>query len=233
MAWLACSINAPPMLVAKGRAFPNLSQPISSTSNNSIHPFATVKSCASLSGALAIIQITIPLSTSLTITPSRSNYPSPGQPITSLRTPTAHAGPSCGCITRAQVQSIAGCLKLSERHVRRILEAFERDGFASLEERRTRPVDHPANQLTLPLMKEILDIQNEHPRAGKFRVRGLLGKQKESDEIPSLATVGRAMARNRQFHGAPPPWSTDKRPEEDDEQLKHSPYRPEYRHQYW
>ncbi len=117
--------------------------------------------------------------------------------------------------------------------MRRILEAFERDGFAGLEDQRTRPVDHPANQLTLPLMKEILDIQNEHPRAGKFRVRGLLGKQKESDEIPSLATVGRAMARNRQFHGAPPPWSTDKRPEEDDEQLKHSPYRPEYRHQYW
>ena len=34
--------------------------------------------------------------------------------------------------------SIAGCLKLSRRHVHNILEAFERDGFAGLEDHRTR-----------------------------------------------------------------------------------------------
>ena len=56
-------------------------------------------------------------------------------------------------------KSIAGCLKLSERHVRRILAAFEQDGFTGLEDQRSRPPDHPANQLTLPLLKEVLDFQ--------------------------------------------------------------------------
>ncbi len=37
-------------------------------------------------------------------------------------------------------QSIAGCLKLSRQHVWHILRAFERDGFAGLEDRRTRPL---------------------------------------------------------------------------------------------
>jgi hypothetical protein len=62
-------------------------------------------------------------------------------------------------------QSIAGCLKLSRTHVYTILEAFARDGFAGLEEQRTRPPQHPGNQLTLPFLKEVLDIQREYPRA--------------------------------------------------------------------
>src|SRR6266508_1949285 len=73
-------------------------------------------------------------------------------------------------------QSIAGCLKLSERHIRRLLAAFVQDGFAGLEDQRTRPADHPANQLTLPFLKEVLSIQTDYPRAGRFRVRGLLGQ---------------------------------------------------------
>jgi transposase len=44
-------------------------------------------------------------------------------------------------------QSIAGCLKLSRTHVYTILDAFARDGFAGLEDQRTRPPDHPENQL--------------------------------------------------------------------------------------
>jgi putative transposase len=132
-----------------------------------------------------------------------------------------------------QVQSIAGCLKLSERHVRRILAAFERDGFAGLEDKRQRPTDHPANQLTLPLMQDILGIQRAHPRAGKFRVRGLLGKQKKTRTLPSTATIGRAMARNRALHNAPPPWRSDKQPQNADGEVKQMRYHPEYRHQYW
>jgi len=84
-------------------------------------------------------------------------------------------------------QSIAGCLKLSERHVRRIIAAFEHDGFAGLEDQRTRPPDHPANQLTLPFLKEVLDIQRDYPRAGRFRVRGLLEQRmKTSHRVKRL-----------------------------------------------
>jgi hypothetical protein len=42
-------------------------------------------------------------------------------------------------------QSIAGCLTLSRTHVYTMLDACERDGFAGLEEPRTRPPQHPGN----------------------------------------------------------------------------------------
>lgn len=129
-------------------------------------------------------------------------------------------------------QSIAGCLKLSERHVRRILAAFEQDGFAGLEDQRTRPPSHPANQLTLPFLAEVLEIQREYPRAGRFRVRSLL-EQRSEDAPPSDATVGRAMAHNRQFHGAPEPWISAKPPDTPDTEPKEMRYQPRYRHQYW
>jgi hypothetical protein len=74
-------------------------------------------------------------------------------------------------------KSIAGHLGLSRQHVWHIVESFKRDGFAGLEEQRTRPASHPANQLTLPFLKEVLDIQQEYPRAGRFRVRGLLAER--------------------------------------------------------
>ncbi len=129
-------------------------------------------------------------------------------------------------------KSIASCLQLSERHVRRIIAAFEQDGFAGLEDHRTRPVDHPANQLTLPFLKTVLDIQREYPRAGRFRVRGLLEQRLERN-VPSEATVGRAMALNRDLHGAPGPWSSDQPAQEADVVLKHLPYLPVHRHLFW
>ncbi len=128
-------------------------------------------------------------------------------------------------------KSIAGCLKLSRSHVYHLLTAFAQDGFTGLEDKRTRPSDHPANQLSLPFLKEVLDIQQEYPRAGRFRVRGLLTAQ-PGQALPSERTVGRAMALNRQFHGAPGPWSTDQQPEVVDEP-KELPYTPTERHQYW
>ena len=134
-------------------------------------------------------------------------------------------------------KSIAGCLKVSRRQVGRIIDAFEQEGFAGLEDQRTRPPNHPENQMTLPLFKEILDIQNEYPRAGRFRVRGLLEKQYKDqgrdEELPSEATVGRAMALNRQFHDAPGPWQSKKDEIEPDTTPKYLPYRPEYRHHIW
>ena len=63
-------------------------------------------------------------------------------------------------------KSIANCLRLSRTHVYTILEAFEKDGFEGLEDHRRRPPHHPENQLTLPFLKEVLDLQHEYPRAG-------------------------------------------------------------------
>jgi putative transposase len=134
-------------------------------------------------------------------------------------------------------KSTAGCLRLSARHVSRIIQAFEQDGFAGLEDQRTRPPNHPANQMSLPFLKEVLDVQKEYPRAGKFRVRGLLEKQYQEqardEQPPSERTVSRAMALNRQFHEAPGPWQSKKDDIEPDTTPKYLPYRPEYRHHMW
>jgi len=132
-----------------------------------------------------------------------------------------------------QQRSIAGILHLSRQHVGEIVAAFKRDGFAGLEDQRTRPADHPANQLSLPFLKEVLEVQREHPRAGRFRVRGLVAKR-TGREPPSERTVGRAMALNRQVHGAPPAWTTDRPdPSAPDGVVKEIPYEPTHRHRYW
>ncbi len=129
--------------------------------------------------------------------------------------------------------SIAGCLKLSRQHVWHILQAFARDGFAGLEDQRTRPATHPANQLSLPFLTEVLNTQQEYPRAGRFRVRGLLAKR-TGREPPSERTIGRAMAINRRHHGAPAAWVTDRPdPSAPDGVVKEMLYEPTHRHRYW
>jgi Integrase core domain/Homeodomain-like domain len=130
-------------------------------------------------------------------------------------------------------QSIAGYLGLSRQHVGHILRAFARDGFAGLEDQRTRPPTHPANQLTLPFLTEVLAVQRDYPRAGRFRVRGLVA-QRTGKAPPSEATVGRAMALNRRHHGAPPAWTTDRPdPAEPDGVVKDMPYALTHRHRFW
>jgi transposase InsO family protein len=129
-------------------------------------------------------------------------------------------------------KSIAGCLKLSRRHVGRIIKAFNKDGFTGLEDHRSRPQNHPDNQMTLPFLKDVLDLQKEYPRAGEFRVHGILQKQSEQ-EVPSVRTVGRAMAVNREFHDAPPPWQSDKKALGEAGIAKFLRYRPHYRHDLW
>jgi Winged helix-turn helix len=54
-------------------------------------------------------------------------------------------------------KSRADGLKLSRSHVYTIPEAFERDGFAGLEDQRTRPPQHPDNPLSLPSLTEVLE----------------------------------------------------------------------------
>jgi putative transposase len=129
-------------------------------------------------------------------------------------------------------KSIADCLKLSRTHVYTILEAFKRDGFEGLEDQRRRPPEHPANQLSLPFFKAVLDLQQEYPRAGRFRIHGLLEQQRQ-EPPPSERTVGRAMAINRQFHGAPGPWTSARDEQPAQVSLLHLPYRPDYPHQMW
>ncbi len=132
-----------------------------------------------------------------------------------------------------QQRSIARVLDLSHQHVWEIITAFKRDGFVGLEDKRTRPAAHPANQLSLPFMKDLLDVQREYPRAGRFRMRGLLAKR-TGTEPPSESTVGRAMAINRQVHGAPAAWVTDRPdPSAPDGVVKSLPYEPTHRHRYW
>ncbi len=129
-------------------------------------------------------------------------------------------------------QSIANCLHVSRKHVWHILEVFKQEGFAGLEDQRSRPGAHPENQLSLPLLKEVLDVQEEHPRAGRFRVRGIVAQR--TGEVPSEATIGRAMAINREHHGAPPAWSTDRIDDDPHAgEVKFIPFTPTYRHRYW
>ena len=129
-------------------------------------------------------------------------------------------------------QSIAGCLKMARSHVYAIIAAFERDGFEGLEDQRTRPSPHPDDQLTLPFLKEVLDLQQEYPRAGRFRIHGLLEHQYGA-ALPSVSTVGRAMAINRRVHGAPGPWQSARDEHEAETEPRHLPYRPHYRHHLW
>lgn len=128
--------------------------------------------------------------------------------------------------------SIAGCLKLARSHVYRILEAFDKEGFEGLEDHRTRPPHHPGNQLDLPFLKTVLDLQHEYPRAGRFRIHGLLDQQLD-EKPPSEPTVGRAMAINRQFHGAPGPWKSARDEQPEPVSYNHLPYRPDYPHHMW
>src|SRR5262249_42623625 len=75
-------------------------------------------------------------------------------------------------------------------------------------------------------------LQQAYPRAGGFRINGLLGQHRE-EAPPSERTVGRAMALNRQFHGAPGPWPSARDAQADMPSFKHLPYRPAYRHHLW
>ena len=127
-------------------------------------------------------------------------------------------------------KSIAKLLKLSRRHVTTLIQAFEEDGFAGLEDKRTRPVNHPDNQMTLPFMEEVFQAQLEYPDAGRFRLHGVL-EQQMGEDTPSESTVGRAMNHNRLWRGAPHPLKKDQAAEK--REPAELPYKPLYHHQYW
>jgi transposase len=129
-------------------------------------------------------------------------------------------------------QSIANCLGLSRKHVWHILTVFQQEGFAALEDQRTRPATHPENQLTLPFLAEVLEVQQEYPRAGRFWAQGIVAQR--TGQAPSGATIGRAMAINRLHRDALPAWSTDRQDEDPSAGVvKALLYEPTYRHHYW
>jgi putative transposase len=127
-------------------------------------------------------------------------------------------------------KSIANLLKLSRSHVTHLIEAFEKDGFAGLEDKRTRPAHHPHNQMTLPFMEKVFQAQLAHPDAGRFRLQGIL-EQQMGEDTPSEGTVGRAMQHNRLWRGAPDPLKTNR--ETEAKEPAELPYQPRYAHQYW
>ena len=133
-------------------------------------------------------------------------------------------------------RSIAGLMKLSYAHVRRIVRAFEKDGFAGLEDSRSRPAAHPENQLTMPFLQETLEIQKEYPRAGRFRIQGIMARKRaeagDARPVPSERTIGRALSLTRVFFKAPGfvPAPDGPEPEDDPRPL---PFNPTYLHEYW
>ena len=126
-------------------------------------------------------------------------------------------------------KSIANLLKLSRQHVTTTIQAFAEDGFAGLEDKRTRPADHPHNQMTLPFMEAVFRTQWQYPDAGRFRVHGIL--EQKMGETPGERTVGRAMVHNRFWRGAPDPLNPKETAEP--QEAAELPYHPYYCHQYW
>lgn len=111
-------------------------------------------------------------------------------------------------LRRLGKKSIADLLKLSRSHVTALIQVFEKDNFAALEDKRARPENHPDNQMTLPFMDQVFQAQLKYPDAGSFRLHGIL-EQQLGEETPSQSTVGRAMAHNRLWRGAPHPLDQD------------------------
>ncbi len=132
--------------------------------------------------------------------------------------------------------SIAGVLRLSLNHVCDLIAAYQKDGFAALEDHRTRPAQHPDNQLTLPFLEELAEIQREYPRAGAYRVKALLERKREeagnADPVPSQRSISRGVTITRLFMAVPGPWPPPpfiKAPPEPGPPR----FDPVYRHQYW
>lgn len=133
--------------------------------------------------------------------------------------------------------AIAGALRLSRQHVSTIITAFQADGFAGLEDQRSRPPVHAANHLTLPFLEEVLTLQRQYPDAGRFRIHGVLDKQYQAgereDPPPSERTIGRAMAHNREFRDAPDPTRATPASSAASDDPHARRYRAQYRHHLW
>src|SRR5918999_1850719 len=77
-----------------------------------------------------------------------------------------------------------------------------------------------------------MPLTNRVSRGWKITEHGLLEQQRD-EPLPSERTVGRAMAVNRQFHGAPGPWKSARDEQPAPVSYAHLPYRPKYPHHMW
>lgn len=133
-------------------------------------------------------------------------------------------------------KSIAGVLKIARSHVHRLIAAYARDDFAALEDSRTRPANHPKNQLTIAFLQETAEAQEEFPGVGAYRLKAILEQRRtkagDQTPVPSFRTISRAMIYARVFLGAPGGWPRPPliKPREGPTPL---PYDPIYRHKYW
>lgn len=127
-------------------------------------------------------------------------------------------------------KSISNLLRVSRPHIDTLLAQFEKEGFEGLTDKRTRPPNHPHNQLMMPFLDEVLAVQEEYPGLGRKRVLGVLEARLGEENTPSAGSVGRAMAANRFFRNAPNPYQKKKKEKQEKKPL---PYHPLYPHQYW
>ena len=147
----------------------------SSISSSSTRPSTTARSRASSSASSATRPIIITVQPFPRAPPHpRATTPAGDAASTSSRMRIARAGRWCACTTRAGISSsIAGCLKLS-----RSMSGTS----CKLRARRLRraggpahpPADAPGQSAHLALPQRGLDVQREYPRAGRFRVQGLV-----------------------------------------------------------
>jgi transposase InsO family protein len=127
-------------------------------------------------------------------------------------------------------KSISNLLKISRPHLDTLLAKFEEKGFEGLEDKRTRPPNHPHNQLVMPFLDEVFEVQQEYPGLGRRLLFGVLESRLGEENTPSKGSVGRAMAANRFFRNAPNPYQKKKKQKKEKKPL---PYNPLYPHQYW
>ena len=127
-------------------------------------------------------------------------------------------------------KSISDLLKVSRPHIDTLLSKFEKEGFEGLEDKRTRPPHHPHNQLAMPFLDEVFEVQQEYPGLGRNLLFGVLESRLGEENMPSKSSVGRAMAANRFFRHAPNPYQKKKKQKKKKKLL---PYNPLYLHQYW
>jgi hypothetical protein len=100
---------------------------------------------------------------------------------------------------------LAGGRQRARSHGDARLAAWEQEGFAGREAQRTRPAPPPDDPWTRPLRQHVLAGPPASPRAGRWRLPGLL-EQQDGPDLPRASTGGRALALNRRMHGAPGPW---------------------------